>query len=140
MKSQIHISLSFAISAALSLAFVLGEAMPIAAHPTYLVPLSSLPVLGVVSTQASQAIDNGWGSPLDNIPESIGQSSAEASDMDSGWAIETVDTGGEYTSLALDNSDRPHISYLDLTGSELRYAHWTGSEEGDMPGGGVCDG
>jgi len=46
------------------------------------------------------------------------------------WHIETVDSAGlvgEYTSLALDSSGRPHISYYDESNSALKYARWDGS-------------
>jgi hypothetical protein len=43
------------------------------------------------------------------------------------WNIETVDSTagsvGEYTSLKLDGSDIPHISYYDLTNGNLKYAY-----------------
>jgi catechol 2,3-dioxygenase-like lactoylglutathione lyase family enzyme len=50
------------------------------------------------------------------------------------WVKQIADDGGSitvdvgyYTSLALDTDDNPHISYLDSTGDDLKYAHWTGS-------------
>jgi hypothetical protein len=54
------------------------------------------------------------------------------------WNIETVDSAGDvgfYSSLALDSNYYPHISYTKVdttnptvTTSELKYAHWTGSD------------
>ena len=46
------------------------------------------------------------------------------------WKIETVDSAGYvgyYTSLALDSSDYPHISYYDSTNRDLKYAYWDGA-------------
>ena len=48
----------------------------------------------------------------------------------SSWIIETVDAGGNvgrYTSIALDSSDYPHISYTDHENNCLKYACWNGS-------------
>ena len=47
------------------------------------------------------------------------------------WSIETVDSGfriGRYTSIALDDSGYPHISYYDSDDDDLEYASWTGSD------------
>jgi hypothetical protein len=50
---------------------------------------------------------------------------------DAEWSVEIVDTGqfiGSYSSLALDGSDNPHISYYDQANGNLKYARKTGSE------------
>lgn len=47
------------------------------------------------------------------------------------WTTQTVDTngsGGWWSSLALDSSNNPHISYQDYTNFDLKYAKWTGDE------------
>lgn len=46
------------------------------------------------------------------------------------WEIETVDSVGSVgsnNSIALDTNNYPHISYLDVTNNDLKYAKWTGS-------------
>ncbi|MDQ3782511.1 MAG: PQQ-dependent sugar dehydrogenase [Actinomycetota bacterium] len=45
------------------------------------------------------------------------------------WQIETVDSAGDVgwlTSLALDGSGQPHISYQDWGNRDLKYARWDG--------------
>ncbi len=46
--------------------------------------------------------------------------------------ISTVDPGiifdvGTFTSIAVDSSDRPHISYYESSRANLKYARWTGT-------------
>ncbi len=46
------------------------------------------------------------------------------------WSTESVNPGGKagaYTSIALDSSDHPHISYFNITTDDLKYAKWNGS-------------
>ena len=46
-----------------------------------------------------------------------------------GWKISVVDSKGyvgKDTSLFLDSQDNPHISYLDDTNSDLKYAYFDG--------------
>ncbi|MHC4844259.1 MAG: hypothetical protein ACYTEE_10695 [Planctomycetota bacterium] len=42
------------------------------------------------------------------------------------WHIETVDSTGRYTSIALDVNGNPHISYQDWTNYYLKYATFNG--------------
>jgi len=53
------------------------------------------------------------------------------------WHIETVDSTGNVgydTSLALDASDNPHISYFDITHRDLKYTHFDGTCLGQAQG------
>lgn len=46
------------------------------------------------------------------------------------WHIETVESAGDvgqFTSLALDSNNDPHISYLGDGQIDVKYAHWNGS-------------
>jgi hypothetical protein len=46
------------------------------------------------------------------------------------WGYSTVDRTssiGDYASVAVDSMGRPHISYRDWYGKNLKYAHWDGS-------------
>ena len=43
------------------------------------------------------------------------------------WHIETVDSGGTDTSIALDSNDHPHISYYRVDSGDLKYAYYDGS-------------
>jgi hypothetical protein len=49
-----------------------------------------------------------------------------------GWIIQTVDSEGQLgysTSIALDSSNHPHISYQDYTNKDLKYARRTPGEK-----------
>jgi hypothetical protein len=49
--------------------------------------------------------------------------------ISSGWQISVVDSAGEVgyaSSIALDASGYPHISYFDETNGDLKYARWDG--------------
>jgi len=47
------------------------------------------------------------------------------------WEIEYVDWSanvGRSSTIAIDENDLPHISYLDAANSDVKYAHWNGSD------------
>ncbi len=52
-------------------------------------------------------------------------------ESESDWNVYTPDMGygevGKWTSIALDSDGKPHISYQDMTNTDLKYARWTGS-------------
>jgi hypothetical protein len=68
----------------------------------------------------------------------LGLGGASASPLEEReWLIQTVDIGenfsndvGEYSSIALDLQDVPHISYYDLGNGDLRFASWEAQEIG----------
>jgi len=48
----------------------------------------------------------------------------------SDWYIHTIDAIGSvgwHTSIGLDRSDYPHVSYFDYTNYDLKHANWTGN-------------
>jgi PGF-pre-PGF domain-containing protein len=62
-------------------------------------------------------------------PVASNESINAATDMD--WTTQVVDSVGDvggFTSIAVDASGHPHISYHDYTNRDLKYARWTGSE------------
>ena len=65
------------------------------------------------------------------VPLGHSDSEDQASHSSSDWRIEVVDSVGRvghWTSIAVDVSDYPHISYHDEGNEDLKYAEWTGTE------------
>ena len=91
--------------------------------------------LGYWGGRSSLALDSGGHPHVSYADDSYPSSVKYAWHDGSGWHSETVESGlewtgndGEATSLALDESDRPHISfshdsYVDGWEYQLRYAH-----------------
>lgn len=54
----------------------------------------------------------------------------DTSDLQKGWSSTAIDTSGNkgmYTSIALDTTNKPYITYHDESNGDLRYVRWTGS-------------
>ena len=54
----------------------------------------------------------------------------DTSDLQTGWQSSAIDTSGIrglYTSITLDATNKPYITYYDQTNGDLRYNKWTGS-------------
>ncbi len=65
-------------------------------------------------------------SGFSTLSGSVVQSPTAAEESGGSWHIEVVDSGGdvtEYTSLALDASGYPHITYVHAANYDLRYAY-----------------
>jgi len=43
------------------------------------------------------------------------------------WGIQTIDSGGQYSSIAIDSNNYPHIAYSSKTYTALKYAKFTGN-------------
>jgi hypothetical protein len=59
------------------------------------------------------------------IDRTLQENRATVSKQSAFWHIETIDSEGavgQFTSLALDTLDQPHIGYLDETNADLKYA------------------
>ena len=64
------------------------------------------------------------------VPVPLGEREEGSRILSSDWRIEVVDSVGDvgwHTSIAVDGSGYPHVSYFDATNESLKYAKWTGS-------------
>jgi hypothetical protein len=78
----------------------------------------------------SRDIPDDWGDfpyAQDSLPTST--PTPTPTPQEHNWVFYTVDSGGkaQYSSLVLDFSGSPHISYFDNATGGLKYARWTGS-------------
>ncbi|MFC2051037.1 hypothetical protein ACFLTN_07705, partial [Chloroflexota bacterium] len=113
------------------LAMLLQPALPVKADPGWEIEEVES---GAVGWCTSLAVDNVTGYPhISYSDHSIWEHVAlkYASYNGTAWNIQTVDDSadkvGDYTSLALDDSGYPHISYYDGTNGDLKYASYNGT-------------
>jgi len=65
------------------------------------------------------------------VESSPGSADAKCGYRPNKWSIlspDTPDNVGQYSSLALDNNNLPHICYYDVTTDDLRYARFNGTQ------------
>jgi len=90
------------------------------ANPNTSTEESPTVTLGDIGTyDATLQVSNAWGS--DDFPFTL---------IARNWHIETVDSEGAvgyYTSIAVDSGGYPHVSYLDYTNDDLKYAYMDAS-------------
>ena len=82
-----------------------------------------LALLMIFSSLSPLLINYDWSTELDEDKPSFTSTGSD-------WVVETIDsTGavGNYSSLALDSNQYPHIAYHDDTNDNLKYAHFNGT-------------